>query len=669
MLLYVLFSAILSGRVLDSENGYPVAGATVILEGEDRGTYTDDRGLFVIKDTPERALRLVIRRIGYEDKTMDIGGPSTDILVEVKPTGVLSREIVVTGTAVPHVVGESPVPVQVVSRAKLDAANQTSVPDAMRLLPGLSISGGAPYGASGRFTVMFQGLPAQYTLALLDGKRLLSDHIHTGVNISMIPVLLVERIEVVEGPASALYGSDALGGVINVITTKPSPVPTYAFRSYYGTYGNLEAAGAFGGAGPAGSVYLLSLGQRSFGGKEPGQRYQRLNSSIRSSWKWFSVNGDYLQGDGGLNADGLPTERWWNPILEAKATLMTGESQHEIAGYFNHFYRIYKSGAAQEENFVGEVNLKSHFHLGFNQLSLGGAVRNNYFERIFTPYHSEMIYGVFAEDEVKPAEALGLIAATRLDYYPVGGLQFTPKAGALFKASRWLNIRASVGRGFRAPSLQDRYEELYFHDTFYRNGNPDLKPEVSMNYSGGFEVLPTGFLAMGFSGFYNDVTNMISIAPTGDSLNGLPILERQNIASAYTYGFSVRAQAETRFISGAISYTYLIARNAENDMPLAYEPKHSIGGQLTLEYRNAGLSLTGEWAKDRGYYAEEDEEYKTLPDYTLVNLNLFARPLNGVQVNFGIQNLLDQEYFTYGDEGEAPQGLGRTMGGGINVRF
>ncbi|MGB9589801.1 MAG: carboxypeptidase-like regulatory domain-containing protein, partial [Candidatus Hydrothermia bacterium] len=60
MLLYVLFSAILSGRVLDSENGYPVAGATVILEGEDRGTYTDDRGLFVIKDTPERALRLVI---------------------------------------------------------------------------------------------------------------------------------------------------------------------------------------------------------------------------------------------------------------------------------------------------------------------------------------------------------------------------------------------------------------------------------------------------------------------------------------------------------------------------------------------------------------------------------------------------------------------------------
>ena len=662
-MLYVLLSATLSGRVLDSENGYPVAGATVILEGEDRGTYTDDRGLFVIKDAPERTLRLVIRRIGYEEKTMDIGGPSTDILVEVKPTGVMSREIVVTGTAVPHVIGETPVPAQVVSRERLDAANQASVPDAVRLLPGLMVSGGAPNGATGRYTVMMQGLPSQYTLALLDGKRILSDHIHTGVNISSIPVLLVERIEVVEGHASALYGSDALGGVVNVITTKPSPVPTYAFRGFYGTYGNLDAAGAFGGAGPAGSAYLLSIGQRSYDGKEPAQRYQRVNASLRSSWKWLSVNGDYLQGEEGVDTAGLPTARSWNPILEARATLVSGESQHEIAGYFNHFYRVYKSGAAREDNFLGEGNFKSHLHLGFNQLSFGGAVRNNQFERTCTPYHSEMIYGVFAEDEVKPLEALGLVASTRLDYYPVGGLQFTPNAGALFKATSWLNIKASVGRGFRAPSLQDRYEELFFHNTYYRNGNPDLRPEVSLNYSAGFEVLPTSFMAIGISGFYNDVTDMIGVLPTGDSLNGFPIFQRENIKSAFTWGISPRVQAETRFVSMALAYTYLNARDDSTGMPLAYEPKHTVAGQITLEYKGSGASLTGEWVKDRLYGGAIK-----LPDYTLVNLNLFAKPLNGVQVNFGIQNLLDEEFFTY-EEGKAPLCEGRTFGGGINVRF
>ena len=663
MLLYVLLSATLSGRVLDSENGYPVAGATVILEGEDRGTYTDDRGLFVIKDAPERTLRLVIRRIGYEEKTMDIGGPSTDILVEVKPTGVLSREIVVTGTAVPHVIGETPVPAQVVSRERLDAANQASVPDAVRLLPGLMVSGGAPNGATGRYTVMMQGLPSQYTLALLDGKRILSDHIHTGVNISSIPVLLVERIEVVEGHASALYGSDALGGVVNVITTKPSPVPTYAFRGFYGTYGNLDAAGAFGGAGPAGSAYLLSIGQRSYDGKEPAQRYQRVNASLRSSWKWLSVNGDYLQGEEGVDTAGLPTARSWNPILEARATLASGESQHEIAGYFNHFYRVYKSGAAREDNFVGEGNFKSHLHLGFNQLSFGGMVRNNQFERTATPYHSEMIYGVFAEDEVKPLEALGLVASARLDYYPVGGLQFTPKAGALFKATSWLNIKASVGRGFRAPSLQDRYEELFFHNTYYRNGNPDLRPEVSLNYSAGFEVLPTSFMAIGVSGFYNDVTDMIGVLPTGDSLNGFPIFQRENIKSAFTWGVSPRVQAETRFVSVALAYTYLNARDAETGMPLAYEPKHTVAGQITLEYRGAGASLTGEWVKDRLYSGAIK-----LPDYTLVNLNLFAKPLNGVQVNFGIQNLLDQDIVIYHEAGPST-GSDRTISGGMNVRF
>ncbi len=663
MLLYALLCATLSGRVMDSENGYPVAGATVILEGEERGTYTDERGLFIIKDAPERALRLTIRRIGYEDKTINIDGPRSDLLVDIKPTGVLSREIVVTGTATPHVIGESPVPVQVVSRSRMDAANQASVPDAVRLLPGLMVSGGAPNGATGRYTVMLQGLPAQYSMILLDGKRVLSDHIHTGVNLSPVPVLLVERIEVVEGPASALYGSDALGGVVNVITTKPSPVPTYAFRAFYGTYDNIDAAGAVGGEGPLGSSYLLSIGQRSYDGTLPAQHYQRLNASLRSAWKWLSVNGDYTQGEEGLDTAGLPTARSWNPILEAKATLMTGESQHEIGGYFNHFYRVYKSGKAMEDNFVGEGNFKSHLHLGFNQLSFGAMVRNNQFERTATPYHSEMIYGMFAEDEIKPADLLGFIVSTRLDYYPVGGLQLTPKVGALVKPTGWLNLKASVGRGFRAPSLQDRYEELFFHNTYYRNGNPDLRPEVSLNYSAGFEVLPASFLAIGVSGFYNDVTDMIGVVPTGDSLNGFPIFQRENIKSAFTWGVSPRVQAETRFVSVAIAYTYLNARDDSTGMPLAYEPKHTVAGQVTIEYGVVGTSLTGEWVKDRLYSGAI-----RLPDYTLLNLNLFVRPLNGVQLNFGVQNLLDQEFFTY-EEGKAPLSEGRTFGGGINVRF
>ncbi len=664
MLLYVLLCATLSGRVLDSENGYPVAGATVIIEGAEGGTYTDDRGLFIIKDAPERALTLVIRRIGYEDKTMDIGGPSTDVLVEIKPTGVLSREILVTATATPHVLGETPIPAQVVSRERLDAANMASIPDAVRLLPGLWVSGGAPYGAAGRYTVMLQGLPGQYTLVLYDGKRLLSDHMHTGTNIYYMPLFLAERIEVVEGPASALYGSDALGGVVNVITTKPSPVPTYAFRAYYGTYNNIDAAGAIGGSGPAGSSYLISLGQRSYDGKKPAQRYQKMNSSAKFSWKWLTINGDYLYGDGGvLDTLNNPNERFWNPIIEAKANFTTGEAQHEIGGYTNRFYRIFRAGAAKDNYSVSEANLKSSLGLGFNYLTLGGNLRYIQFERTCVPYHAEAMYAGYIEDEIKPLEMFSLLASTRIDYHPAAGVQFVPKGGVLVKPASWLNIKASAGKGFKAPSIIERYEELYFHGTFYRNGNPDLKPEFSMNYSAGFEVLPTSFMAIGISGFYNNVKDMIVTEPTGDSLNGLPILQRVNKRSAFTWGISPRLQAETRFVSAAIAYTYLNARDAETGLPLAYEPKHTVSGQITLEYRAAGASLTGEWVKDRLYGGA-----LVLPDYTLLNLNLFARPLNGVQVNFGVQNLLNQEFITY-EEGRTPLCEGRTMSGGINVRF
>jgi len=136
-------------------------------------------------------------------------------------------QIVVTGTKTPHLMEDTPVRTRVISREQIEKSGVTKAADLLRSLPGVNISGGAPGAVSSRSTALMRGLPAQYSLILLDGRRFKPEHIHTGVNLILIPIEMIERIEIVEGPASALYGSDAMGGVINIVT---SPVERPAGR-------------------------------------------------------------------------------------------------------------------------------------------------------------------------------------------------------------------------------------------------------------------------------------------------------------------------------------------------------------------------------------------------------------------------------------------------------
>ncbi len=656
MLLISLLSAVIHGMVADAESGNPIVGAAIVVEGKGTGTYTDENGHFMLMNAPSPPLVLIVSMVGYETKRVDLSDIPSHLSVGLNPLAVGSQEIEIISSPTLHDMSQSPIPTQKLDANRIESANQTSLLEAVRLLPGITVSGDQSSGASDGFSPRLQGLLEHHTLVLLDNKRLFC-HDGTGSNISSIPLLLVERIEVIEGASCAIHGSDALGGIINIITKKPSPKPIYAFRANYGTYGNLETGAAVGGPGPAGSSYILSLGQKAYDGRGETSAYERLSASWKSYWRGFSLNGNYSEGEIGK---GEP-ERFWNTMADAGFTWMAGFSHNEISAYANNYYRAY--GSANTNSLTAELRGESHLGFSYHYLMTGAVFRESRFEQEGSFSLSESLYGVYLEDDVRPREWLNLDLASRLDRYPLGGFQLTPKAGFRLKPNRFLTIKAYVGRGFRSPSPQERYEERVPSGSYYRQGNPDLLPEASMSYSSGIDLSPGSFLILGVSGFYNTVRNMIVPAPTGDSLNGLPVFTADNTPKAFTWGVSLKTRLERRPVWADLSYTYLNARDAETGLPLAYEPKHTVSGQITLEYRAAGASLTGEWVKDRLYGGA-----LVLPDYTLLNLNLFARPLNGVQVNFGVQNLLNQEFITY-EEGRTPLCEGRTMSGGINVRF
>jgi len=129
-----------------------------------------------------------------------------------------SVNMVITATRRPHILKDTPVTTNLITNKEIQSSGVTNAADALRLVPGLDASGGAPFGAALRTVGQLRGLPSQYTLILIDGKKAKSEHMNTGTNIAIIPASLIERVEIVKGAGSAMYGSDAFGGVVNIIT-------------------------------------------------------------------------------------------------------------------------------------------------------------------------------------------------------------------------------------------------------------------------------------------------------------------------------------------------------------------------------------------------------------------------------------------------------------------
>jgi iron complex outermembrane receptor protein len=215
-------TGLVSGKVLSKETGEPLAGVNVRLEGTLRGTVTGGTGAFTLAGIPEGRHTFSFSLVGYQrEHVRDIGvslGEQVDLLVELSPILIQTEAVVVTASRREQSLEEVPSSLSVVDASTISQHNFVSIEDALRYVPGVnlvesqvSIRGSSGYsrGVGSRVLMLVDGIP------LLPGD--------TGeLNFETIPVGQVDRIEVLKGAGSALYGSNALGGVINVIT-KPIP--------------------------------------------------------------------------------------------------------------------------------------------------------------------------------------------------------------------------------------------------------------------------------------------------------------------------------------------------------------------------------------------------------------------------------------------------------------
>jgi outer membrane receptor for ferrienterochelin and colicins len=661
-------SGALRGRVTDAATRAPLADAEVRVVGGNAGvarSAPDGTWQLSLPAAPGAAPMVIrVRHIGYAPRTVTVASRSMRDggLVETALTPVpLSLDaVVVTASRRPERLKNTPVPTEVISRAEIERTGATDVASVLTQQVGVLPTAGHPSGAG----IMLQGLDQQRVLVLLDG-RPLTGRISGTFDLSRIPASMVDRVEIVKGPQSTLYGSDAMGGVVNIITRRPEPgVESADLTVLGGTQGRRDVSGELAGQVSDDVRYVANVGHRSVA-LAPG-----------------------LADDGGAYArrwDGLATLRWAPrdaTTIETSAVLVD-EHQRWNAGQLYYFTdnrqlaaRVGGVWEPGRQRFAPTLHLSEYRHtplrgtspappagradtevqrlagvellysatIGTQVIDGGVELERESIRSVDVAGRSRRNYS--AEPFVQTTLAIGalrVVPGLRLSWNEQWGTHWTPRLATLWRPVPALALRASVGDGYRAPDFKELYL-AWVNDVpgspYAVDGNPDLRPETSRNVMASMEWAGSRVYGR-VQAFDNHFDDFIETRAVGDSA-GFTVYTYDNVDRGRTRGVDVDAGLTLGAVRLDGGYSYLDAVWLTTGEPLLGRPAHA--GRLALSYAAPfGLraSVTG-LATGRAPIARGSDGTTTYQDaYTRLDVR-FAQALPfGLEAIVGADDLFD----------------------------
>jgi len=561
-------AAELTGTVTDTA-GAPLADVRVHILELGRGTTTNAQGRFVLRELPSGTYGVAFSRIGFAPvvRRVTIGAENLAVAVSMRPTAVELPEVQVTATPNVTTAFTSPQPTSILDQADLRVAQAPSLGETISGLAGVhSINQGPGIGKP-----VIRGLSSNRVLVLDDGQRIESQG-WGDEHSPNIETADAERIEVIRGPASVLYGSDALGGVINVVKRDlpdaigGDPFLGGSFAAAFSTNnqqpdGTAQIEGATGGLGFRASL----TGRTSEDFSTPlgdvfntGNRAVAGDGSLGYRGSWGSVRGDFTYRDERLelhdNATATPFQRIGDTRAGVSANLPIGASRLEVTtGVEHNRRREFEEVAAGDvasgllaNSYKGDVRFH-HAPLGrltglvgvqtfFDDFTVSGT------DQHLVPSNRAANLGVYAFEQLE-LDRWTLSLGARYDYRrlnvtadpppPVGTgtpeqtrtyHSVTGNVGALFHVSEPVALVLNVGRGYRAPQAIELFANGVHEGTIqFDVGNPDLENETSINTDLALRV-QSGRVSLELGGFANYISNYIYVRPTGtfDSPSGGP---------------------------------------------------------------------------------------------------------------------------------------------------
>ncbi|UZJ40149.1 TonB-dependent receptor [Prosthecochloris sp. SCSIO W1101] len=594
------------------------------------------------------------------------------------------EEIVVTGTKTDKLLGEVPVETILITRQEIEDSNAESVSALLRQIPGFNFSQQSDLTGSMGYKNTVRGLnvEARYLLVLVDGQRVFSGYHSGGMssagfshNVNVVPVTLIERIEIVKGPGSALYGSDAVVGVLNIITRRPSEETQVIAGGGYGTYdvGGMDYLGtkpkdksryrydAYAVVG--GPISKKVKGMVSFS--------HEANEGTHAAL--YDIYRNYVHGR-------LEIEATDNLVLNAGAEYTVWEEEDESSGdnkketvprlYLNADYRIAPRHNLRFKAYYQNLDAdfrdplygdqKADVSYSDAEIQYTGSVFKNHLVTAGVEYLRESFdTGIVVDKKTSTTSAyvqdewslmngrLVMIPGIRFDDNDVYGQEWNPKFSAMFAFGEDSKIRASVGRSFKAPSALITSAEPINHIVQWVFANPDLKPEKSVTWQIGLEQ---GFfdrrLRLSTTYYHTSVRDMINYAATGDTWLGLPVLTHENMDEATIQGIEASADLSiTGELGLHLNYAYTDARNSMTDERLIDTPEHSFNAML--DYSDSahdwGGAITFGYSSDqRNLMFAPTASPKTEP-FTSVGVNVWKEVMDGCRLTAQVDNLFDEE--------------------------
>jgi len=587
--------------------------------------------------------------------------------------------VVVTATRTATPLSEIASSVTVISAGEIEEKQQATVLDVLRSVPGISIFSNGNQGAA--TTISLRGTDNKHTLVLIDGIEFRdAATLGGGPQLENLTTDDIERIEIVRGAQSVLYGSDAIGGVINIITRKGGETPhayvTVEGGSYNTRHGNF-------GFSTGNDLFKLALSASIF----DTDGYSAANEK----------NGNTEED--GYNNTNLSLKAGLTPgdAFELNLTLRATDAEYDYDDGFDYLtYLTMDSDASQEsEDLFGRVEGVFHLLDDRLQLTAGAAVTDTSrtisgdypadYDGKVTKYDllgtlrlnsrhtltagvetekedadiatassttrgSSRTSAVFLQDQFVAGDFITTAGVRHDEHGEFGGHTTWSLAPAYTIQATGTRLKGSIGTGFRAPSINELYGSPALYDWgtvvySYLNGNTDLKPEESFSWDIGFEqLLIDGKLIFGLSYFNNDIDNYIKNTLTSiERDEGVTTMTYQtvNIAELKTSG--IEADVEwypSELVTVKLNYTYTDSRK-DDDSRKARLPLHHAAISVDL-YPTEKLQLNA----NASYSSERDDGAvaETLDAYTLVNLAAAYQLTDNIKLFGRIDNLFDEDY-------------------------
>ena len=495
-------------------------------------------------------------------------------------------QVVVTATRTEIEISDVPQSVSVITKEEIMNSPDRTIPEVIQRAAGVLITNNGPIGSLTSANI--RGSEAGQVLIMIDGRRI-NDAQNAQFDLSNLPLTKdeIERIEVLRGGASALYGADAMGGVINIITKAPTQEPYARVSSSFGRFGTQEYSLSHRWKpGPLG--YSLFASRTRSDGYRPNSDYDswvlggelyydlpwkgELKVSARNTQKEIGVPGSITFSD--------PDDRQKDNLTQLDLNYrdkIGSAVTLNFRGWQNIYRQTYDPGT-QGPNF-GPSFLHKNYATG-GDLQVNSAIGNAHLltggleaieDRVnstATGVHQATRGALYLQDEIEVARPLTATLGLRYDYHSTYQDQINPRAGLLLRLPGEFRIRASVARSYRAPTFND----LYWPANAFVAGNPNLQPEKAWSYELGGEKRFGDLAVFKVAGFYRDVTDLIRWAPGTDF-----VWRPTNVQTAHIWG----GETELIFypwkgLTIPLNYSYLDPRDESTGEPITNKPKHII---------------------------------------------------------------------------------------------